>query len=83
MPTALTPITPVWVLIQTGPIDSISIQPYSGNIVYTIAAVLPTDNTLGGHLLDNPAGHTISLETGENIYARSADSYQASMAVTT
>lgn len=81
MTTSVTSLTSAWSLIQNGPIESIAIQAGSRKIVYRIAATEPATGA-PGHGLNPGAGVTIGLETGENLYARSALNLTSSLTFT-
>lgn len=70
MATDIVPITrDAWTLISTGPQPAVAIQATTRAVVYTIQAAIPGSIT-DGHTLTSDTGHTISLESSENIYAR-------------
>ena len=82
MATTVTSVQAAFTLLSTGPQESVALQAVAGDIIYRLAASLPAASE-EGHFLPNGAGHTITLDTGENLYGRSAANNTAKAAVTT
>lgn len=80
MATSFVNVTGSWTQVQAGPSDSVAIQPESGVVMYQVAAATPTANE--GHRVTHSPGHTIGLDTGENLYARSESGSTIRLAVT-
>jgi hypothetical protein len=79
--TVLIPIS--WLQVLTGPQTGVAIQPRSGIVEYIIGTSLPGASDTG-HVLRPEVGHTVTLATGENLYAQSIDQSgaQANLVIT-
>lgn len=83
MATNTTSIPNTWTLISSGPQTSISIQPLSGTLIYRIAATIPANTVNDGHsVASGNLGHTVTLESGENLYGRAESASSITLATT-
>ena len=81
MPTSVVTLTSTWTEIQVGPADSVAIQAGSRRVRYRVNTSTPAADA-SGHVLSPDVGHTVRLESGENLYARSDVNLTTSVTVT-